>query len=174
MGDDEGHSPTGPDAPDAMPRMDDAPGVEVERRSEVRSPVGERATLIFGKSAVDCTVLNVSSGGAQIRLHSAAIVPRRVILQFQQGDAFQARRLWTLPDQIGLLFDNTAPLIRGNAPVASAALEALPANGLDGCLRILRAAGYLNNYGLSEAAREAEAAYMRFRTMLGGLVSGAS
>ena len=42
MGDDEGHSPTGPDAPDAMPRKDDAPGLEVERRSEVRSPVGER------------------------------------------------------------------------------------------------------------------------------------
>jgi hypothetical protein len=143
---------------------------EIERRSETRRRRGERATLTFGTASVDCTVLDVSPGGAQVRLGSAAIVPTQVILHFQQGDAFAARRLWTLKDQIGLLFDNAAPLIQGNVPVAAAALDALPADGLDGCLGILRAAGFLDNFGLSEAAREAEAAYARLRDVLGGLV----
>ena len=163
MGDDESRLPAGPDSLAAM-------GYDIERRGEPRDPLGTRATLIFGKSAVGCTVLNVSTSGAKISLDSMAIVPRQLILQFDQGDAFEARRLWSLGDQMGLLFDRSAPLIRGTTNVAAAALAALPADGLDGCLRILRAAGFLDDHDLRDSARQAEGAYTRFRGVLGGLV----
>ncbi len=167
MEDDEGHALPGPD-------LQAGGAQEVERRNEVRSPLGDRAMLIFGQSALDCTVLDVSTSGAKVRVSAAAVVPKQLILQFQLGNAFAARRLWVIGDQIGLLFDTSAPLIMGSAPVAAAALEALPANALEGCLRILRAAGFLNNFALTEAAREAEVAHVRFRTMLAGLVSRGS
>jgi hypothetical protein len=152
---------------------DDGPLMErgVERRGERRDVFGERATLLFGRAAIDCTVLDMSSNGARVRLNSPAIVPEQLILRLHHGEAFMARRLWSLREQIGLLFNSAAPLNRGSAPVALSALEALPAGGLDPCLRVLRGAGFLNNLALSEAARDAEAAYARFRKLLGGLVN---
>lgn len=141
-----------------------------ERRGEARDQYGERARLIFDRSTIECTVLDMSSNGARIRLGTPAIVPEQLILRFHQGEAFAARRLWTLHEQIGLLFDRSAPLMRGTAPAALLALEALPANGLDDALRILKISAYMNDFALGEAAREAEAAYNRLKNMLGRMV----
>jgi len=160
-----------------MSRLDDAADARaiaeqaVERRGESRDLVGEHAELIFGTSAIGCTVLDKSTNGARIRLNSAAVVPEQLVLRFHRGDAFVARRLWILKEQIGLLFDSSSPLNHGSAPVALSAFEALPVNGLDDSLRILRIAGFLDNLALSEAAREAEAAYARFRDVLRKLVN---
>lgn len=160
-----------------MPQPGDAAGAPageaVERRSERRDPLGRRATLVFGRATIDCSVLDMSANGARVRLHSAAIVPEKVILQFHEGEGFMARRLWTLREQIGLLFNSAAPVAQGIAPAALSALQALPENGLDAPVRILRGAGFLNNLALNEAAREAEAAYAHFRNMLAGLVNRA-
>jgi hypothetical protein len=163
-----------------MPRLDDAADAratvpqEVDRRGEPRNLGGEHAELVFGTSALDCTVLDRSTNGARVRLNSAAVVPEQLVLRFERGDAFVARRLWTLREQIGLLFDSSSPLNQGSAPVALAAFEALPVNGLDDALHILRVAGFLDNVALSEAAREAEAAYARFRDVLRRLVNQTS
>ncbi len=62
----------------------------VERRSEVRHRVFKGGTITFQGRGVDCTVRNMSGGGAALDVSDTAIVPRTFQLAIRT-DNFNAR-----------------------------------------------------------------------------------
>jgi hypothetical protein len=68
--------------------------------------------------------------------------------------------------EISFIFDGPAPLREHAAIMASSALEALPAKGLEKAIGILRAAAFFDDPVLGHAAEEAEAAYARLEAAL--------
>jgi hypothetical protein len=68
--------------------------------------------------------------------------------------------------EISFSFERPAPLKGNAALVAVAALNVMPAKGLEEAIRILRSAAFFDDPVLGEAAVAAEAAYARFETAL--------
>jgi hypothetical protein len=136
------------------------------RRREVRTGVLKRAKITFGRSVIDCIVIDVSSGGARVRTEVVTAVPEQVVLRFSGGSAFVARLQWALGTELGFAFDGLAPLTDDAASLALSAFNALPADGLETPLRLLRSARFLDDPVLAKAAEEAEIAYARFKAAL--------
>jgi hypothetical protein len=64
--------------------------------------------------------------------------------------------------QMGFILDGPARMASHAALRATSAFEALPAQGLERSLAILRAEAFFDDPELTEAAEQAEAAYLRF------------
>jgi hypothetical protein len=137
-----------------------------KRRREMRTGVIKGAKITFGRSVVDCIVLDVSPGGARVRTEVVITVPAQVILRFSGGSAFAAQLQWALGTELGFAFDGLAPLTEDAASLALSALNALPAEGLEPSIRLLRSARFLDDPVLAKAAEEADAAYARFKAAL--------
>ena len=137
-----------------------------DRRREPRQRVIKGAQLIFQGSVIDCTVLDVSPNGARVRTSGVVVTPEQVILQFRGGSAYFARRRWSQGTEMSFVFDRPAPLKENAALVASSALGALLGKDLEGAIRILRAAAFLDDPALGQVAEEAEAAVARLETAL--------
>lgn len=137
------------------------------RRREIRTAVIKRAKICFGPSLIDCVVLDVSPGGARIRMDVMIPLPATVILRFSGGSAFVARLQWARGTEVGFAFERSAPMEDGHASsVAASALKALPAGDLEVSMRLLRGARFFDDPALANAAQEAEAAYARFKVAL--------
>jgi hypothetical protein len=137
-----------------------------KRRREARTGVLKRAKITFGRSVIDCVVLDVSVSGARVRTEIVTTIPEQVILRFSGGSAFVARVQWALGTELGFAFDGMAPLTEDAASLALAAFTALPPNALEAPLRLLRSARFFDDPALAKTAEDAEVAYERFRTAL--------
>jgi hypothetical protein len=137
-----------------------------KRRHESRTGVLKRAKITFGRSVIDCFVINVSSSGARLRTEVVTTIPEQVILRFSGGSGFVAHVQWALGTELGFAFDGLAPLTEDAASLALAASTALPPNPLEAPLRLLRSARFFDDPALAKAAEEAEAAYDRFKKVL--------
>jgi hypothetical protein len=146
--------------------MDQTLDQATERRRETRHRVIKGAQMIFQNSVIDCAVLDVSTSGARVRTGAIVITPEQVILQFRGGGAYFARRRSSQGMEISFSFERPAPLAGNAALVAVAALNVLPAKGLEQAIRILRSAVFFDDPVLGQAAEAAEAAYARFETAL--------
>ncbi len=78
----------------------------VERRSEVRRRVFKGGVISFQGTGVDCTVRNMSGGGAALDVSETAIVPRIFRLAIR-ADGFNARCrvIWNKGRRFGIAFD---------------------------------------------------------------------
>ncbi len=65
-----------------------------------------RARLVFrqGHSAIDCVILDLSDGGARIRLSGLLAVPRAFELRLDTGVTYPASVCYRQPDAAGVRF----------------------------------------------------------------------
>lgn len=157
--------PPGQAVPQSAPAGVDQDGTS--RRHENRSMVIKGGKLCFAQTLVDCMILNVSPGGALVRTDVVVPVPDSVILRFNAGGSFVASRQWARGTEIGLSFQQAAPMTNQNAAsVLRSALAALPPDDGSGAYQQLRAERFFDDPLLAKAVEDAEAAAERLRKML--------
>jgi PilZ domain len=79
----------------------------IERRASVRHRVFKGGKLAFNSGGgVECTVRNISPGGARVDLKSPVALPESFMLLIA-ADHFvrRCRSVWTRNTQIGVAFD---------------------------------------------------------------------
>ncbi len=79
----------------------------IEKRTAPRHRVLKQAMLAFcGGGGVDCTVRNISEGGARIDIASPIGLPQSFMLVIK-ADQFMRRchQIWSADDRIGVAFD---------------------------------------------------------------------
>ncbi len=59
------------------------------------------AQIVFGGSVLDCTLLDASRGGAQVRLSAGAEVPEIATLRLTGGESWTVRRQWQRGVHVG-------------------------------------------------------------------------
>ena len=67
----------------------------------------KRAQLAFGGLVLDCALLDVSGGGTQVRLLTAAEVPEIATLRLLDGESWPVRRQWQRGTQVGFKIAGT-------------------------------------------------------------------
>ncbi len=85
--------------------------MSADRRSQVRARVLRRARIVFrrGYSTLDCVVLDLSSGGARIRIDAWLGMPDRFELRLENGPVREAVVRYRDRDSTGVEFvDNLA------------------------------------------------------------------
>jgi hypothetical protein len=78
---------------------------EVRRDERVRALL--RARILFNNksSSIDCTVRNISAGGAKLEVSSVLTVPNEFDLEVpQKGRTYRARLMWRDATHIGVQF----------------------------------------------------------------------
>ncbi len=82
------------------------------RRYPRRSVIWAGELLLDAERARDCTVLDVSMGGAKIRLEPPPPVGAAVTLRSPHFGALRARVAWATIEQAGIAFDEIAETMR--------------------------------------------------------------
>ena len=84
--------------------MTEAP--QVDRRSQARRRVFKGGVITFGGAGIDCTVRNISGGGAALDVANAAVIPRTFRLAIKADDFFaRCRVVWSNGKRFGIAFD---------------------------------------------------------------------
>ena len=151
-----------------------ARGGEQGKRGAQRNRVLKSAQIIFGSSALNCVVLDISVSGARVNLTAPATIPEVVALRLRDGSTYPACRRWARGAEIGLEFTGRAAASgdSGHARRAWAALEAVRAADPTGWLQVLRSERFFGDETLQRAAEAAEAAHMRLEAALRPHASG--
>ena len=76
-------------------------GLQPDKRRALRNSTLKRAQITFGAAAIDCVVVDTSSGGLRARTASPVTVPEWVTLRYPDGSMSRARRRWVRGTQIG-------------------------------------------------------------------------
>ncbi|MFT3972251.1 MAG: PilZ domain-containing protein [Amaricoccus sp.] len=78
-----------------------------DRRTHRRARVLRRAKIVFskGRAAVDCVVLDLSPGGARLRLGPMLGVPDGFELRIENGPVHAARVAYRAADATGICFE---------------------------------------------------------------------
>jgi hypothetical protein len=77
-----------------------------ERRSNTRRRVFKGAVITFGGKGVDCTVRNMSDGGAALDIANAATIPPTFRLAIKTDDFIaRCRVIWNNGQRVGIAFD---------------------------------------------------------------------
>ncbi|MFC7739160.1 PilZ domain-containing protein [Roseomonas sp. GCM10028921] len=88
-----------------------------ERRCWPRRPVHLKAQISTETATIDCVVVDLSEGGAQVDLAASISLPELVTLRTRSGGAYPARCRWTRGTRTGLEFTEATPMIgRPSAP----------------------------------------------------------
>ena len=85
---------------------------EKERRDVTRTHVSRSAKIILPRRAsmIHCTVQNITSGGACLKLANTYGLPETFELTFEQGRTRRACRVvWRTSDELGVAFEEAAP-----------------------------------------------------------------
>ncbi|NQV85014.1 MAG: PilZ domain-containing protein [Rhodospirillales bacterium] len=84
------------------------PGDPSVERAHERKDVLLSANLLVGGKKVDCEIVNVSFGGAQVRVSGALQAGEKVILEIDPFGSYNTEVRWCLPPQpdIGLKFND--------------------------------------------------------------------
>ncbi|WP_043839193.1 PilZ domain-containing protein [Muricoccus aerilatus] len=83
-----------------------------ERRRWPRYQVHLRAQLLSGAGSFDCTVIDLSEGGAQIDVAESIPLSAIAVLNIEDGATYVARRRWVNGTRAGFEFTG-APLVSG-------------------------------------------------------------
>ncbi len=76
----------------------------IERRVFDRVSTALPARVFCGVKAADCTVTNLSAGGAQLRGSPAFDIAAIVTIKFERFGSFHARVVWRRNERIGIKF----------------------------------------------------------------------
>jgi PilZ domain len=79
----------------------------MERRQQVRSRTLKTARIIFNehRSVIDCTVRNLTSGGACLNVESAIGIPERFDVLFDADKSVRpCRKVWHKERRLGVEF----------------------------------------------------------------------
>jgi hypothetical protein len=98
--------------------------MSAENRKYPRRRVLKSGVVIFNNrhSTMDCTVRNLSEGGALLVFARPPTLPDRFSLRFEDGSEFPCRKAWQSAMSIGVAFLNVgAPPPPAAAPLAQAA-----------------------------------------------------
>ncbi|WP_198384798.1 PilZ domain-containing protein [Roseomonas sp. KE2513] len=90
-----------------------APSYE-ERRRWPRYQVHLRAQLLSGAGSFDCTVIDLSEGGAQIDVAEPIPLSAVAVLNMEDGATYVARRRWVNGTRAG--FEFTGPPLVSSEP----------------------------------------------------------
>jgi len=82
-----------------------------ERRVHPRDTVVYGGRLAFGAHEFPCTVLNISAGGAQLRVDHEIGAWTIVTLHVDRFGSFHARVVWQRGDKVGVQFLEDAVLV---------------------------------------------------------------
>lgn len=86
------------------------PPDNIERRLHPREPTNLRARAFYGQGLTlwaDCTILDLSQGGARLQISSIyPLPPRFVLLQLLGGMVYDVRIRWRRGDMTGVAFDD--------------------------------------------------------------------
>lgn len=86
----------------------------LERRSETRVPTSTPGRVMHGDKLAlwaDCVIKDLSPSGAKIELsHFYRLPPRFVLIQFQEGVAFEVVLKWRRGDLAGMAFERRHPI----------------------------------------------------------------
>ncbi len=88
---------------------------EKERRDVTRTHVSRSAKIILPRRAsmIHCTVQNITSGGACLKLANTYGLPETFELTFEQGRTRRACRVvWRTSDELGVAFEEVEPAAR--------------------------------------------------------------
>jgi hypothetical protein len=110
------HFPAMDEAPEFMFA---APAADDPRRSERRMRTLLTGKLVFGEHGLtaDCTIRNLSSGGAKLQTSLAATLPREVWLIVVRKDcAYRASVAWRVGEEVGVRFEHEYDLARDMSP----------------------------------------------------------
>ncbi|MBT7943212.1 MAG: PilZ domain-containing protein [Alphaproteobacteria bacterium] len=77
----------------------------IERAHE-RKDVMFAATLLVGDNKVDCEIVNISFGGAQVRLSKALKAGEKVVLEIDPFGTYNTEVRWCRKPDIGLKFND--------------------------------------------------------------------
>jgi hypothetical protein len=78
----------------------------VEKRTAPRNRVLKAGTIEFGRSAIDCTIRNLSTKGAALEVASPIGIPEKFTLVLtSDGLHFPCRVVWRRERRIGVVFD---------------------------------------------------------------------
>ena len=91
--------------------MNDDDNDDKERRDVTRTRMSRSAKIILPRRAsmIHCTVQNITSGGACLKLANTYGLPETFELTFEQGRTRRACRVvWRTADQIGVAFEDVA------------------------------------------------------------------
>lgn len=92
-----------------------------ERRQHKRKPVLWKAHIETSAGAADCVILDLSLGGAKLRVAAKAAARDKVSLVIERFGALEAEVVWARPDRIGLRFtaspETVARTIGGALPL---------------------------------------------------------
>ena len=78
----------------------------VEKRTTNRNRVFRAGTIEFRGSAIDCTVRNVSKGGAALDVASPVGIPEQfTLVLLSDGLRFSCRVVWRKQRRIGVVFE---------------------------------------------------------------------
>lgn len=75
-----------------------------DRRKWPRRPVGLGGKLVVGGSPIDCTIVDISEGGAKVELSADVILPASFYLRGHTGLVTQACLVWRSRRTIGVQF----------------------------------------------------------------------
>jgi hypothetical protein len=84
---------------------------EAERRNVTRTRILRGAKIIAPRSAsmIHCTVQNITSGGARLKVANTFSVPQTFELTFEQGRTRRSCRVvWRTHDELGVAFESEA------------------------------------------------------------------
>lgn len=77
-----------------------------ERRSDIRRRVFKGGVITFDGAGIDCTIRNISNGGAALDVANAAVVPRTFRLAIKADDFLaRCRVVWNDGGRFGIAFD---------------------------------------------------------------------
>ncbi len=139
-----------------------------ERRRDKRKPVIKSAKIIINHagSVLNCFVVDESAGGVQVDLAAIVELPDHLTIQFSTGATYLARRAWAAGTRAGLQFTSGQLVDDDTVARMHKIAELLHSHGLATAVQTLRKARFFDNAELRRAAEEAEAAAIRFETML--------
>src|SRR5579875_1309507 len=83
-----------------------------DRRAHPRFATSRNARLIFSLyPSLDCTIVDISQGGARVELRKRGHVPQQgVLVDLVSGMAHQVGVVWSKRDELGLKFQRSQPL----------------------------------------------------------------
>lgn len=77
-----------------------------DNRDAQRQRILKGGKIVFndGRSTIDCTVRNLSAGGARLRVPSVIGIPDAFELRISETTTHQCTIAWRKPDELGVKF----------------------------------------------------------------------
>ena len=108
------------------PANDNTPPPSAERRSAPRRRALLKGKIVYPHNSLsaDCTVRDLSSGGARIRVDPGAVTADPFLIVVSQAVVHEAQTAWRVGDQAGLRFVRSTDL-SGETPLRLRAVQRL-------------------------------------------------